>query len=204
MTNTQALIELFGGTTRYKALKGLFEDPEQAYSAKELAAKVGISPGNASDLLLRWTRQGLVTKTFVLKYPRYAATKDPAFQPIRELFQQGSDLVRELKTRLGELGEGTVAAAAVFGSVASGKVTEASDVDLLLLTEMSRVEAQALFKPVGRKLGRPVNVLAYAPEEWAAAVRDGNPLAHEILKSPLILVKGDIGGTSQTKLSSEH
>ncbi len=101
-------------------------------------------------------------------------------------------LSSRIAARLEEL-DAPVEAAAIFGSVARGTATAESDVDVLLISNISRLEAQAFFKPVGRKAGRPINVLTYSPEDWKRGLKEGNSLMLEIVASPLIRLKGDIG-----------
>lgn len=189
--NTQMLAELFGGAERYKALKCLFENPGRDFGARELAGEAQIDPGNASRWLRRWADAGLLEKKEILKRTRYFASRDPALSYLRLFFQQDSELARLLDAQVAELGE-RVKAAAIFGSTAQGTDSADSDIDLLLVTDMPRVEAQTLFKPVGRLLGRPVNVLTYEPSRWREAVASGNPLAAEILGGALIQLKGDL------------
>ena len=189
--NVQMLSELFGGAERYKALKCLFANPGRDFGARELAGEAGIDPGNASRWLRRWWDAGLLEKKEILQRPRYFASRDPGLAHLRLFFQQDQELARLLGAQGAESGE-RVQAAAVFGSTAQGTENQDSDVDLLLLTDMSRVEAQALFKPVGRQLGRPVNVLVYEPKQWTAAVAGRDPLALEILAGALIALKGDL------------
>ncbi|NNU44763.1 nucleotidyltransferase domain-containing protein [Ramlibacter montanisoli] len=82
------------------------------------------------------------------------------------------------------LGE-KVEAAAIFGSAARGESDATSDIDVLLLTDLPQLKAQALFKATGRELGRPVNVLAYSPAAWRQALADRNAFVLELLRSPL-------------------
>lgn len=191
MMNTRMLSELFGGTERYKALKCLFADPSRDFGPRELASEAEVDPGNASRWLRRWADAGLLEKKEVQKRPRYAASRDPALAHLRLFFQQDSDLADRLRKQVGKLGK-RVDAAAIFGSTAQGTATADSDIDLLLVTAMPRVEAQAFFKPVGRELGLAVNVLTYDAKAWKRAIESANPLAEEILAGPLIMLKGDV------------
>jgi predicted nucleotidyltransferase len=189
--NDRMSTELFGGADRYKALKCIFQNPGRHFGARELAAEAHIDPGNASRWLRRWAEAGLLEKTLVLNMPRYAAAADPALKHLSLFFQQDSDMVRQLRDRVGEIGV-PVDAAVVFGSTAKGTAGADSDIDVLLLTDMPRLAAQTFFKPVARKLGRPVNVLVYKTKSWKEAVANDNPLAIDILGGSLIALKGDI------------
>jgi predicted nucleotidyltransferase len=191
--NDRLSTELFGGADRYKALRCIFQNPGRHFGARELAAEADIDPGNASRWLRRWAEAGLLEKTTVLNMPRYTAAADPALKHLGLFFQQDSDMVRQLRERIAEATT-TIDAAAVFGSTAKGTAGADSDIDVLLLTDMSRLAAQTFFKPVARKLERPVNVLVYKTRDWKEAVAAGNPLALDILGGSLIELKGDIHG----------
>lgn len=187
--NTELLSELFGGAGRYRALGYIFEDPGRDFGPRELAQYAGIDSGNASRWLRRWERLGLVQKTTARNRTRYSASTDPSLKHLALLLQEGGQLARGFKERISELG-GRVEAAAIFGSVAKGTASSDSDIDLLLLGEVSRLEAQAFFKPLGRKLHRPVNVTVFTPQEWRAALAANNPLAVDINSSAKIALKG--------------
>lgn len=189
--NTEMLGELFGGAGRYRALCYVFEDPSRDFGPRELAQHAGIDPGNASRWLRRWVELGLVQKTGALKRPRYSASKDPLLKHLVLLLQEGSQLASDFKERIAELGD-RVEAAAIFGSIAKGTASRDSDIDLLLLGEVSRLEAQAFFKPLGRKLNRPVNVTVFTRQEWAEALAANNPLAVDINTNEKIMLKGSL------------
>jgi hypothetical protein len=88
-----------------------------------------------------------------------------------------------------------VEVAAIFGSSARGEAGADSDIDVLLIaSRLSRLEAQAHFKPTGRKLGRAVNVQVYPPKAWSTAVDAKDPLVRDILSNPLVLLKGELYG----------
>jgi len=190
--NTQLMNELVGGAARYRALRCLYEQAEREFGTRELALAAGIDPGNASRWLRRWADVGLLDRTVVRGQNVFRASGDPGLAPLRALVMQDSDLVRVVREYLTQL-PGQVAAAAVFGSAARGDLHADSDVDLLVLTpDLSRLQAQAHFKPAGRKLKRAVNVLVFTPEDWRQARDDRNPFVLEILGHPTIELKGSL------------
>lgn len=188
--NAKLMSELFGGAARYRALRTLFEHADRGFGARELGASAGIDPGAASRWLRRWADIGLLDRHQQRRQTVYQASADAALEPLRQLMQQDGEVVRVLRARLEEF-PFRVEAAAIFGSVARGDARSGSDIDLLLITAGSQLRAQAHFKPAGRKLGRPVNVLSMAPQEWAKA-RRADALVLEILSHPLIHLQGDV------------
>ncbi|WP_377371640.1 nucleotidyltransferase domain-containing protein [Ramlibacter ginsenosidimutans] len=189
--NAALMSELFGGAGRYKALRCLYEEPARAFGTRELAAAAGIDPANASRWLRRWSEVGLVERRLERGAPVFQASRDPGLAALAQLLQQDTRTRELLAGEVDKLGD-KVEAAAIFGSAAKGTSDAGSDVDLLLLTDLPQLKAQALFKAPGRALGRPVNVLAYSPSAWREAVRKGDAFVREILDSPMVPVKGDV------------
>lgn len=189
--NTALMSELLGGSGRYKALRCLYEHPARAFGTRELAALAGIDPSNASRWLRRWSEVGLVQRRIERGAPVFQASSDPALSALAQLLQQDTQTSQLLSQEISKLGD-KIAAAAIFGSAARGESNEASDVDLLLLTDLPQLKAQALLKAAGRELGRPVNVLAYSPSAWRDAIAAENALVLEILNNPMVPLKGDV------------
>lgn len=189
--NSTLMSELLGGAGRYKALRCLYEEPSRAFGTRELATLAGIDPSNASRWLRRWSEVGLVHRRLERGVPVFQASRDPGLAALAELLQQDTRTSQRLSEEVERLGD-KVHAAAIFGSAARGASDAGSDIDLLLLTELPQLKAQALFKASGRELGRPVNVLAYAPSAWRDAIRKRDAFILEILNSPMVLLKGDV------------
>jgi predicted nucleotidyltransferase len=183
--------ELLGGSGRYKALRCLYEQPTRAFGTRELAAEAGIDPSNASRWLRRWSEVGLVERRVERGVPVFQASQDPSLTALAQLLQQDTRTSQVLSEQVARL-DGKVEAAAIFGSAARGESGQASDIDLLLLTDLPQLKAQAAFKAAGRELGRSVNVLAYAPSAWRKAIADGNAFVLEVLNNPMVPLKGDI------------
>lgn len=189
--NTELMSELLGGAGRYKALRCLFEHPDKGYGPRELAAETGVDPGNLSRWLRRWADIGLLERRTGIRQTLYAASMSPALAPLRALLQQDNEVVRVLRERLAEL-DAPVSAAAVFGSTARGEAQAGSDIDLLLVTDASRLQAQAHFKAAGRTLGRAVNVVTFTANQWAEAKRSGDEFVAEVLRNPVITLQGEL------------
>lgn len=188
--------ELFGGAGRAKTLAYLFENSRQSFGVRELAQLTKVDPGNLSRWLKRWTDEGLLERTASTATPRYAVAQGESLKPLVRFFQLQSSWAKGLQAQLQALGD-DVDAAAVFGSMAAGSATADSDLDLLVLTDLPRVRAQAAFKAVARDLHKTVNVLAYTREHWEGMVQDGNPLALDILQHDVLPLKGDLHVAAQ-------
>ena len=89
---------------------------------------------------------------------------------------------------------GAVDVAMVFGSVARLAQDAQSDVDLLVVGE---VTLRQLAEPLDRAqtvLGRRINPVVYDPATLRAKYQDGNPFVHDVLRREKIWIKGSEDG----------
>lgn len=187
--NESSLAEVFGGVTRFRALRALFAEPGRGFGQRELAAEADIDPGNVARLLKRWAELGLVERRQRDGLPRYYASTDPSLMALVTLMQQDSELVRTLREALAAVGG--VKAAVVFGSVARGQAGANSDVDVLVLGTASELKLNAALKPAGRSLGRPVHATAFTIEAFKNQLSAGESFALGILQGPRLPLVGD-------------
>jgi hypothetical protein len=183
------MAELFGGVSRFRALRVLFGEPGRGFGQRELAAEAGIDPGNAARLLKRWTAAGLVQRRQQDGLPRYYAVANPSLAPLATLMQHDSRLVRTLRDALERVAG--VELAVVFGSVARGEARADSDVDVLVLGRVSERKANAALEPPGRALGRPVRASTFTIEAFRSQLRRRESFALGIAQGPRMAIIGD-------------
>ncbi len=74
--------------------------------------------------------------------------------------------------------------------MASGKETAASDIDLLVIGEVSFAEVVSALYPVQETLGREVNPKIYRQEEWMQMKNGKEAFVTEIMAKPRLDVIG--------------
>lgn len=184
------LKEVCGSQSRYRLLRALFEGGGNEYHLRGLAAAAHVDPGHVSKLLPRLIKSGLCEQVSAQPYAKYRARRDnPLYSPLVRIFTEGSKLVSDLREAADKELSGTVA---IFGSVAAGTDRPGSDVDVLVIGEMSAVRGQAALKPVGRKHGRQINATVIGVKELERELAHGSVMWREIVGGPLILLKGKI------------
>jgi predicted nucleotidyltransferase len=187
--NERMFSELFGGGERFKALQYLFSHADGEFGSRELAAAAKTDRGNTHRWLKRWQDAGLVIQG--TKSPtHFRASPDPALAPLVALFRQSSDLVTEVRETLS--GIDGVEAAAIFGSFARNKENASSDIDILVLGDVSELNTNAALKPLARKYGREFNASVFLPSEFHALVEQQDSFATGVMANPLLPVIGDI------------
>jgi predicted nucleotidyltransferase len=83
-----------------------------------------------------------------------------------------------------------VATMFIFGSYAKGQQSLDSDVDLMVIGDVSLRELAPDLKRVEQELGRQVNVVIYAPDEFRKRVQDENPFVKEVMRGEKLFVMG--------------
>lgn len=185
----KALASLFGSEVKAKVLRALLLDPLQAHHLRGLATVAGVESGNALKALRGLLETGVVKVVPDARGARYQADeRSPFFSPLRQLFVVSGALVADLKEVAARLPADQVL---VFGSVAKGTDGPDSDVDVLVIGNLSSIEAQAAFKAVARKHRREVSVLTVGRSTFAEQLAQGSPFWRGILDNEVIMLKGD-------------
>jgi predicted nucleotidyltransferase len=84
-------------------------------------------------------------------------------------------------------------AAFVFGSMAKGVDTAASDIDVMVISDrLTYGELFAAIEAASEQLARPVNPTIYTSAEFAQRVGEDNPFLTKVLERPRVwLIGGD-------------
>ena len=183
---------LFSGTQQ-RVLGLLFGQPGRSFFATELIALAGSGSGAVQRELKRLAESGLVTVTRVGNQRHYQANPDsPLFAALHDIVLKTSGLAEPLRSALSPLAD-KILAAGVYGSVARGTDTAASDIDLLLVTEALTLEdAYAALEPVEQRLARKISVTLYTPAEFHHRKAAGNAFLSKVLAGPVIPLLGDL------------
>jgi len=78
----------------------------------------------------------------------------------------------------------------VFGSVAQGRETAGSDVNVMLVGDLSFREVVELLHPAQAAIGREVNPKVFATEEFRAKLR-AEPFLADVMTRPKLFVIGN-------------
>ena len=182
------LAYLFGSQAKASLLAVLFSNPHEAYHLRGLAAMAGVESGNAVKMLRALVAAQLVRQVADPRGARYQADdRSPLFSALRQLFLAADALLQELRDVADNLQAEEVH---VFGSMARGTARPDSDIDILVVGDLSTIEAQAAFKPVARKHKREVSVLVVDRDTLRKQAAEGTPFWQDVLAHPVITLKG--------------
>jgi predicted nucleotidyltransferase len=172
-------------------LAWLLGHADQAYYLRELVRHTGVAVGAAQRELEQLTAAGLVCREVRGNQVYFQANQKAAIFPeLQGLFAKTAGLVDILREALMPLAN-RIRAAFVFGSAARGELHAASDIDLLVVGDISFGDMIAEIKEAERRLGREVNPTVYSEDEFEAKIREKQHFVASVLARPKLFVLGE-------------
>ena len=186
-----SLADVLFTSTQQRVLALLFGQPSRSFFASELIQLAGSGSGAVQRELKRLGDSSLVTVTRIGKQKHYQANpSSPVFAELRGLVIKTVAMVDPLRQTLEPLGE-KIALALVYGSIAKGSDTAASDIDLLVVADDLTLESlYAALAPVEPTLGRKINPTLYTPQEFADRKSSGDAFLSRVLAGDHLVLKG--------------
>lgn len=184
---------LFSGVQQ-RLLALLFGQPDRSFYNNELLRLTGTGKGALQRELERLQSAGIITTTRIGNQTHYQANRAaPIFEEIRGIVIKTFGLADVLRAALADLAE-RIELAFIFGSVAKGTDTAASDIDVMVVAEdLAYADLFERLAPAEATLGRKVNPTLYTPEEVARRQREDNHFITRVLDQPKIfLIGGDV------------
>ncbi len=172
----------------------LFGQPERRFRSGEIIRLAASGTGAVHRQLQRLAAVDLVEVTREGNQKHYRARREsPIFAELHGLIAKTVGIVDPLRLALAPLA-GKIELAFVFGSIAKGSDTAASDLDLLVVSEeLEYAEVYQAVEKAERFLARPVNPTVMRPAEWRAARTRQDSFASRIAEQPRIFVIGSEG-----------
>jgi len=87
-------------------------------------------------------------------------------------------------------GHDGIVAAFIYGSYAQGKADALSDLDLMIIGNMELQSLSFSLSKLEGKLGRPINVVTYTPEEWRSKLANKDPFVTDVQRGPKLMLIG--------------
>lgn len=188
---TQGLLEALFGKTRRSILALLFSHTEEAFHLRKILRLAGVSPGAGQRELKRLSEAGLILRTVKENQVLFQANPQcPIFEELKSLITKTAGVVDVLRAALGPLA-GRISIALLYGSLARGRAGVESDIDLLVVGEVSFEDVVNKVSRAQEILRREINPMVISLEEYLNRLFEGDHFLDAILKSPFITVMGD-------------
>lgn len=174
-----------------RLLAVLLMRPDQSFHLRELERLAGVNAGTAHRELKRMETAGLVHSRRVGNQVHYQAQRDcPIFGELQSILRKSTGMADVLREALAPLAE-QIESAFVFGSVAKGEEGPGSDIDVLVVGDVSFADVVNAFYPCHERLGREVNPLVMRRTEFDRRRQDEGFVAR-VLQGPILPLIGAI------------
>jgi predicted nucleotidyltransferase len=189
---------LLFGEYRQRTLGLLLLNPESSYHVRELARLTNTSAGTLHKELTKLTNGGILVRKQIGNQVHYHANVHcPIFDELSSILRKTSGLADVLAKALINL-ESKITFAFVFGSVARGNQQTNSDVDIMLIGDLSFAEAVQSLHATQMILQREVNPVVYSEAEFSRRLKNNDSFIKEVLAQPKLFIIGTENELSQS------
>ena len=181
-------------TTQQNVLGLLYSQPDRSFYIKEILRLTGMGVATIKRELDRMLAAGILRMTKIGNQHHYQANSEcPIFLELSGIIKKTIGIRGTISSALSSL-SGKIEWAFVYGSIAAGKETAGSDIDLMIVGDTGFSEVVALLNPIQGTLGREINPKIYNKEEWTLMKTRKNPFVEDLLVKPRMDVIGDRHG----------
>lgn len=181
---------LFSGYRR-RVLGLLLLRPDESFHVREIARLTGTSAGTLHKELTKLAEAGILVAERRANQLVYMANRaSPIYDELASIMRKTSGLNDVIANALAPCA-GSVDVAFVFGSIARGQETAHSDIDVMILGEISFAEAVRRLYPAQTTLGREINPKVMSAQEWRATIERKDGFALDLMNKPKIYVVGN-------------
>lgn len=174
-----------------RVLAVLFGNPGRSFYANEVIRLARSGTGAVQRELTRLEAAGLVTSSRIGNQKHYQANRaSPIFPELRALVLKTSGLADVLREAL-DAASDRIRVAFVYGSVAKGEDTAASDIDLMVIAEdLTYADLFQALENASSRLGRKIAPTIYSPKDFTRRLKHGNAFLTRVLEQPKIWLVG--------------
>jgi len=189
MKNFETLDRLFSSKLRIKLLDVFLSSPDARFYIRELGRKIKEEAKNVSRELKNVEALGLLIseKQGNLKY--YSVNENFFLYPeLKAIIFKTTGVQGLLKEALERL-KG-IETAFIYGTYATGKESESSDVDIMIIGKPDLTELNEIISDLEEKLNREINYMCFDQEEFKERRKAGDAFINDVLSGEKIMLKG--------------
>ena len=178
------------GKTRRAILALFYSHPDRSFHLREVSRLTRAGQGGVQRELQRLTQAQILSRGIRAGRAEYQANRDcPIFPELHNLILKTAGVVEVLRVSLTPVAD-RIQVAAVYGSVARGEAKAASDVDLLVIGDVSFGEVVDALSDAQKQLVRDVNPTVYTAVEYRKQLSRKEHFLTAVSAEPKLFVIG--------------
>lgn len=182
------LERLFTSRARIKILKLLIFNPDE-FHLREIARRTKVSAPYISRELENLKALNLILESKKGNMKLFKVNKSSSiFGELKRIFLK-TEVLGDFLRKSFEKDE--ISYSLIFGSFASGKESEASDIDILIIGKIKEKELLETIRNAEKETGREINYILWSEKEFLRKAKEKNHLLMDIMSKPIIMLTGD-------------
>ena len=165
---------------------------DKSFFVRQIARETGISSvGAVQRELETMATFGLISRSTLGNQVFYQANREhPAYAELHSLIAKTLGILQQLRSALAPLAT-KISVAFVYGSIAAGEEKAGSDVDLMVIGDVTLDEVLQRLAPAERAIGRPINPTVYSLSEFKSKLHAGNHFLNSVMRGKNKFLIGD-------------
>ncbi|MHB9027374.1 MAG: nucleotidyltransferase domain-containing protein [Candidatus Latescibacterota bacterium] len=179
------------GETRLAVLTLLYGRPDRLLYLRQIVRMTGAGQGAVQRELKLLSDAGIIERSRTGNHVFFRAnSRCPIFDELRGIIIKTAGLADVLRDALDPIA-GNIRSAFVYGSYADGRDTPASDIDVMVIGNVSFGEVVRTLQSAQEILSREINPSVYPEGEFIRKVSDRNAFLERVLDGGKIFLIGD-------------
>lgn len=179
------------GKAQHSVLGLLFVRPDESFYMREIVRATQVGQGAVQRELQRLAEAGIIHRTVRGRQVFYQANRAcPVFAELQGLLVKSAGVRDVLTAALGQL-ENRIDVAFIFGSFAAGTPRKNSDVDVLVVGDVSFADVVMSLGLAQERLGRDVNPAVFPAAEFRTKLAASHHFLSSVVGEPKIFLIGD-------------
>src|SRR5437763_406040 len=192
MRAASGLGDVLFGKARGAVLGMLYGHPDESFYYRQLTRQLThVSPGTLQRELDTLSELGLIARSTVGKQVFYQANRQhPVFEELSALVAKTVGVFEILRTALAPIAH-RIVLAFIYGSVAKHEEGAMSDIDLMIVGEVTLEEVLEKLAAAEQALSRPINPTIYSVAEFKSKLGSKSHFVNSVARSPKVFLLGD-------------
>lgn len=184
--------DILFGKTRQAILARLFAEPVENFYLREISRQSGISPGALQQELKQLVKADLIIRQKDGNRVSYSAnTAHPIYHELVALVRKTCGVQSMIQHALAPLAK-QIDLAAIYGSTAKHTDHAGSDIDLLVVGELTLAKILETIQPLEAVFAREINLRLYRPDDFQQKLKDRQGFLTGVINGPLDILIGQI------------
>lgn len=183
--------ETLFGKTRRAVLSILYGHADESFYLRQLARMTGVGMGALQRELRQLSESGIILQERVGRQIFFKANPEcPVFKELRTLVIKTFGVADQLREALSPLAD-RIRLAFIFGSVARGDPSRASDIDVMVVGNVTLRRIVERLGPLQEKLSREINPVVYPVHEFQSKISAKDHFLTRVIEEAKDFLIGD-------------